>query len=54
MVLLGAASVIIRIEHTLLQDAIAKVFGRKGEDIVEKNLTAFRAGRIFAEEQLKL
>lgn len=53
MALLGAASVILQIDHTLLEDAIGKVFGRKGEDVVEKNRKAFRAGRITAEGQLE-
>lgn len=53
MALLGAASVILQIDHTLLEDAIGKVFGRKGEDVVEKNRKAFRAGRISAEGQLE-
>ena len=53
MALLGAASVILDINHRLLEDAIAKVFGRKGEEVVEKNRKAFRAGRIVAETQLE-
>ncbi len=52
MALLGAASAILDIDHTLLEDAIAKVFGRKGEEVVEKNRRAFRAGRTVAEGQL--
>ncbi len=52
MALLGAASAILDIGHTLLEEAIAKIFGRKGEDVVEKNRKAFRAGRAVAEAQL--
>jgi indolepyruvate ferredoxin oxidoreductase beta subunit len=51
--LLGAASTILDIDHRLLEEAIAKVFGRKGEEIVEKNRKAFRAGRVAAEAQLE-
>lgn len=50
--LLGAASAILDIDHRLLEDAIAKVFGRKGEEVVEKNRKAFSAGRVAAEAQL--
>lgn len=53
MVLLGAASAILDIDHTLLEAAIGQVFGRKGADIVEKNHKAFRAGRVAAEAQLE-
>jgi indolepyruvate ferredoxin oxidoreductase beta subunit len=51
--LLGAASTILDIDHKLLEDAIAKVFGRKGEEVVEKNRKAFRSGRVAAEAQLE-
>jgi indolepyruvate ferredoxin oxidoreductase beta subunit len=51
--LLGAASTILDIDNTLLEAAIAKVFGRKGEEVVEKNRKAFRAGRVAAEMQLE-
>ncbi len=52
MALLGAASAILDIDHTLLEEAIAKIFGRKGEEVVDKNRKAFRAGRAAAEAQL--
>ena len=53
MVLLGAASVILGIEHTKLEDAIVQVFSRKGEKIVEMNVNAFRKGREAGEGQIK-
>jgi indolepyruvate ferredoxin oxidoreductase beta subunit len=31
-----------------LEDAVRKLFGRKGEQIVEVNLKALRAGREFS------
>lgn len=45
MVLLGAASPFIDIAPELIEDGIRKIFGAKGEAIVESNLKAFRAGR---------
>lgn len=49
IVMLGAASPFIEMPFTSLSDAIRKLFGRKGEDIVEINLRALKAGREFAE-----
>lgn len=49
MVMLGAASPFIDIDFKMLEDGIRNVFGRKGEEIVEINLKALRAGREFAE-----
>ncbi len=49
MVMLGAASPFIDIDFKMLEDGIRNVFGRKGEEIVEVNLKALRAGREFAE-----
>jgi len=50
MVMLGAASPFIDIPFELIEDGIRKIFTRKGEDIVNLNLEALRAGRKFAEE----
>lgn len=53
MVLLGAASLILEIDHLKLEQAIATVFGRKGQNIVDMNINAFRLGRGAGEEQIK-
>lgn len=53
MVLLGAASPFIEIETEKIEDGIRKVFGTKGEKIVETNLKAYRAGREYSETLLK-
>jgi len=45
MVILGAASSFISMPFTALEYAVRKMFGRKGEEIVEVNLKALRAGR---------
>ncbi len=52
MVILGAASLFLEIEYAELQNAIEKMFARKGEDIVKLNLDALQAGRDFAEAHL--
>jgi indolepyruvate ferredoxin oxidoreductase, beta subunit len=45
MVLLGAASPFISMSVKSFENAIRKLFGRKGEEIVDINLKAFNAGR---------
>lgn len=46
MVILGAASHYIEMPFESLENAVKKIFSRKGEEIVEINLKALRAGRI--------
>lgn len=53
MVLLGAASVILGMDYNKLEDAIARVFARKGEAIVDMNKKALSIGREAGEEQLR-
>jgi len=50
MVIVGAASLFIDLPFEKMEEGIRFIFSRKGEDIVEKNLAALRAGRKFAEE----
>ena len=45
VILLGAAQKALGIEYTKLEDAIRRVFGRKGEAIVEANIKALALGR---------
>lgn len=45
MVILGAASSFISMPFSALENAVRKMFDRKGEDVVEVNLKALRAGR---------
>jgi indolepyruvate ferredoxin oxidoreductase beta subunit len=53
MVMLGAASPFLNdVDAQILEDGIVELFSRKGEDVVNTNLEAFRAGRKFAEEVL--
>jgi indolepyruvate ferredoxin oxidoreductase beta subunit len=46
VVLLGAASPYLGIGFEKLENGIRRIFGRKGEEIVETNLKALRAGKI--------
>lgn len=48
IVLLGAAAPFVGIEPDKLEDGIRRIFGRKGEQIVDMNLKAFRAGLDYA------
>ena len=44
MVLLGAAIPMLGIEHDKMLAGVSRVFARKGEDVVNKNLAAVEAG----------
>jgi indolepyruvate ferredoxin oxidoreductase, beta subunit len=48
IVMLGAASPFIDIPFEKLEDGIRELFGRKGNDVVDVNLKALRAGREFS------
>ena len=54
MVMLGAASPFIDIPYKSFQAGIEKIFGRKGEQVVQLNLDALKAGREFAENSAKI
>jgi indolepyruvate ferredoxin oxidoreductase beta subunit len=47
IVVLGAASPFIEMPFASLENAVRKLFERKGEEIVEVNLKALKAGRNF-------
>ena len=50
MVMLGAVSPFLSIPFEAFEESIRKIFGRKGEEVVDKNLQALEAGRVFAEK----
>ncbi len=52
MVVLGAATPFLDLKIESIQNAIKAIFGRKGEDIVQLNLDALKAGRDHALKQL--
>lgn len=49
IVMLGAATPFINIPMEKFELALQKIFGRKGEEVVAKNIEALRKGREFAE-----
>jgi len=49
VILLGAAQKALQLEYNLLEDAIKRVFGRKGEKIVEQNIKALAIGKEAAK-----
>jgi len=51
MVILGAASSFIALPFESLENAVRQLFMRKGEDVVDLNLKALRAGRDAAGSQ---
>jgi indolepyruvate ferredoxin oxidoreductase beta subunit len=51
MVLLGAMSAVLHIlEPEKLREGIRRIFGRKGEAVVESNIKAFDAGLEFSQK----
>ncbi|MEE4116843.1 MAG: indolepyruvate oxidoreductase subunit beta [Marinilabiliaceae bacterium] len=44
IVMLGAASPYINVPYSSLENAIRKLFGRKGEEVIDLNLRALKAG----------
>jgi indolepyruvate ferredoxin oxidoreductase beta subunit len=52
MVILGAASPFLGIDISKLEETIMMLFAKKGKEVVQINLNAFRAGRQFANEHL--
>ncbi|MDH6304169.1 indolepyruvate ferredoxin oxidoreductase beta subunit [Parabacteroides sp. PF5-5] len=49
IVMLGAATPFLGIEYQKIEEGIRRIFGRKGEEIVEMNLKALKAGYDVAQ-----
>ena len=49
IVMLGAAAPFIGIEYNKIEDGIRRIFGRKGEEVVEMNQKALKAGYDVAQ-----
>ena len=49
IVMLGAASPFLDMPYESLENGIREIFGRKGEEVVNMNLAALKAGREFAD-----
>lgn len=52
MVILGAASHFLDIDYAKLEGAIRAIFDRKGDEIVNINLNAMKAGRDYASQYI--
>lgn len=50
IVMLGAATPFFQVPFSSFEEGIRKIFARKGEDVVNVNLEALRAGRAYAEK----
>ncbi len=50
IVMLGAAAPFLGIPYNAFEDGIREIFGRKGNDVVEVNLAALKAGFNFANQ----
>lgn len=53
IVVLGAAAPFLGLHYSSLENAIKKIFGRKGEYLVNVNLNALKAGFDFSQEKLQ-
>ncbi|HXK49573.1 MAG TPA: indolepyruvate oxidoreductase subunit beta [Clostridiales bacterium] len=53
MVMIGAASDYLGVDFGKLEKGIRFIFGRKGDEVVNKNLEALKAGKEFAGNFLK-
>ncbi|MBO7324049.1 MAG: indolepyruvate oxidoreductase subunit beta [Bacteroidales bacterium] len=51
MVLLGAATPFLHLSYESIEEGIRSIFARKGQDIVDKNIAALRAGKAVAEQR---
>jgi len=52
MVMLGAAFAFLGVERNYFENAIRNLFGRKGEEVVNTNISAFNAGVEFAQQYI--
>jgi 2-oxoglutarate/2-oxoacid ferredoxin oxidoreductase subunit alpha len=52
MVAVGASSAVLDLDIEVYQEVVQEIFGRKGQQVVEKNMEAIRAGAEFMKEQL--
>ncbi|GMB08380.1 2-oxoglutarate ferredoxin oxidoreductase subunit alpha [Thermolongibacillus altinsuensis] len=52
MVAVGASSAVLDLDINVYQEVVQEIFGRKGEQVVAKNMEAIKAGAQFMREQL--
>lgn len=53
IVMLGAAAPFLQIDYSKIEDGVRRIFERKGEEVVELNLKALRAGYAVAQSKNK-
>ena len=53
MVMLGAATLFMDMDIELFDKALKTIFGRKGDEVVNTNIAALKAGREAAQSYLK-
>lgn len=53
VVILGAASPFLGLSYEQIEEAIRITFGRKGDEVVNLNLAALKAGRDEADQQMR-
>jgi 2-oxoglutarate ferredoxin oxidoreductase subunit alpha len=52
MVAVGASSAVLDLDISVYQEVVQEIFGRKGEQVVAKNMEAIKAGAEFMREKL--
>jgi 2-oxoglutarate/2-oxoacid ferredoxin oxidoreductase subunit alpha len=52
MVAIGATSAVLDLEITVFKDVVQEIFGKKGEQVVAKNMEAIKAGYDYMKEKL--
>ncbi|BDG35220.1 2-oxoacid:acceptor oxidoreductase subunit alpha [Saccharococcus caldoxylosilyticus] len=52
MVAVGASSAVLGIDIDVYGEVVQEIFGRKGQQVVDKNMEAIRAGAQYMKEQL--
>ncbi|WP_042472081.1 2-oxoacid:acceptor oxidoreductase subunit alpha [Bacillus ndiopicus] len=52
MVAIGATAALLNLEETVFQSVVEEIFGRKGEEVVAKNIEAIQKGREAIAEQI--
>jgi 2-oxoglutarate/2-oxoacid ferredoxin oxidoreductase subunit alpha len=52
MVAVGASSAVLDLDIEVFQEMVQEIFGRKGQQIVDKNMEAIRQGAEFIKQQL--
>ena len=52
MVAIGASCAVLGMEISVFSEVVNEIFGRKGEEIVQKNMDAIAAGYEYMKKEL--